>query len=192
MAKQRYDESWKGVIGYPDYEVSDCGRVRSKERVSIQKNHWSGDTKKCILKARILKGVRRDSGYIQVSLYKGKKQRTENVHVLVARAFIGPCPKGKEVRHLDGDPSHNEKINLKYGTPKKNGADKIKHGRSLRGEKNVQTKLTITDVRYIRRVYQPRHPKYSTFALGKKFGVHPTNIGCIVRGETWAYVEQGR
>lgn len=38
----------------------------------------------------------------------------EYVHQLVAEAFIGPCPPGYKLVHLDGIPDHNHLANLAY------------------------------------------------------------------------------
>jgi hypothetical protein len=59
----------------------------------------------------------RSGRYLHVTLYsgRGEKPQTVDVHVLVAETFIGPCPPGMEVRHLDGDERHNHKSNLGYG-----------------------------------------------------------------------------
>lgn len=50
------------------------------------------------------------------------------VHQLVARAFIGPCPPGLEVRHKDGNPANNHIDNLEYGTRADNMQDRLNHG----------------------------------------------------------------
>lgn len=54
---------------------------------------------------------------------------TTSVHRLVALAFIGPCPEGMEVLHINGEPDDNRLENLRYGTRAENVADTIRHGR---------------------------------------------------------------
>ena len=51
------------------------------------------------------------------------------VHQLVALTYIGPCPEGMQIRHLDDDFTNNHWTNLAYGTPKENIADSIATGR---------------------------------------------------------------
>lgn len=51
-----------------------------------------------------------------------------HVHTLVARAFIGPRPKGQDVRHLDDNELNNRPSNLAYGTRKMNMADAFRNG----------------------------------------------------------------
>jgi HNH endonuclease len=41
-------------------------------------------------------------------------EHAEYVHQLVAEAFIGPCPPGKKLVHLNGDGLDNRRVNLAY------------------------------------------------------------------------------
>src|SRR5712675_2200063 len=45
------------------------------------------------------------NGYKQISIKLNGKWIKKNIHQLVARAFLGPCPKNKEVNHIDLDKS---------------------------------------------------------------------------------------
>lgn len=67
-------------------------------------------------------------GYPVVTLTANGTQKRFGVHQLVALAFIGPCPPGKEVRHLDGNPANRAASNLTYGTHGENMLDKALHG----------------------------------------------------------------
>jgi hypothetical protein len=42
------------------------------------------------------------------------------VHRLVLLAFVGPCPAGHEVLHLNHQPADNRLENLRYGTRSEN------------------------------------------------------------------------
>ena len=63
---------------------------------------------------------RTNAGYMQVGAERG---RAINVHTLVALAFIGPKPDGKEVDHIDKDRTNNYYKNLRYVTRKENMAN---------------------------------------------------------------------
>lgn len=91
-----------------------------------------------------LAGTINEDGYVRFCL-TGPDGKHWNVtaHALVMRAFVGPCPPGQQVRHLDGDPTNNRWApgneeetkaasgNLIYGTPKENIHDRDKvHGRN--------------------------------------------------------------
>jgi len=51
-----------------------------------------------------------------VTLSSDGFQKKYTVHNLVADAFLGECPAGHEIRHRDGDSTHNELSNLEYIT----------------------------------------------------------------------------
>lgn len=67
-------EIWKTIPKYPNYQISNLGRVRSK------------------YSDKILKLTITRYGYVTVILYKNKKAYYNRVHRLVALAFI-PNPK---------------------------------------------------------------------------------------------------
>lgn len=104
-------EIWKPIPGYEGrYEVSNMGRVKSFARD---------------LQGRSLRPGVASTGYPSVVLGRGN---TQNVHVLAALAFIGPCPAGCEVRHIDGRRANPRADNLQYGTRRENIEDSRKHG----------------------------------------------------------------
>lgn len=103
-------ETWKPVTGFEGlYEVSDQGRFRR------------------VYPRKYLTSYRRKDRYCQVGLSsKGKCYRLYS-HRVVAAAFLGPCPDGKEVCHNNGDRSDNRLVNLRYGTREENVADRKIH-----------------------------------------------------------------
>jgi hypothetical protein len=114
------DEEWRPTP-VPGYEVSNFGAVRSLSRTIIKRD---GKPRRII--GRILKAGLASSGYLSVVL--GRAYGTYNVHVLVATAFVGPCPDGEEVRHKDGVRTNCKAENLHYGPRISNIADAIEHG----------------------------------------------------------------
>lgn len=117
-------EQWLAVPGWEGYyEVSDLGRVRSVLRTLTGS---SGITR--TYKGRMLRPKVDAGGYRVVCLTRGGITRSYSVHRLVAQTFLGPCPPGHEVRHLDGDPANAVLKNLSYGTSSENARDKLRHG----------------------------------------------------------------
>lgn len=121
-------ERWAWVAGYEGlYRVNNRGDVWSLPRATTR----GGILKHVITKA---------NGYHWVSPSMNGAQRPREVHKIVMEAFVGPCPEGLEVRHLDGDPGNNcwapgseeETVaaggNLIYGTHSENMQDKHRHG----------------------------------------------------------------
>jgi hypothetical protein len=115
-------ERWRPVPGYGHYEVSDTGRVRSVDRWLPYRNTFR------LHRGRELRPGRLTSGHLAVHLHQDAVGRSIRVHQLVLAAFVGPPPMGHEVRHLDGDPSNNNLLNLTYGTRSENRYDEVRHG----------------------------------------------------------------
>lgn len=176
-------EKWRGVVGFKYYEVSNHGRVRSLDRV-VKLHRKDGKIVKQKLTGKIMKLSRTKRGYVHVGLSKNGKVTNKEVHTLVAEAFIGLRPLGKEVRHLDNDGTHNNVSNLCYGTPLENGDDRRKNGK-LRGENNPRSVLTEKKVAFIRKHYKFRDKKYNMVALANRFGVGVGAIHLVVSGQRW-------
>jgi hypothetical protein len=124
---------WREVEGWPGYEVSDAGEVRSW-KVTRRDPHAA--------LPRVLAGHRGPNGYRTVSLKDRGRKQSAYIHHLVAFAFHGPRPEGSEVAHWDGDKINNSVANLRYATPKENGADTVRLSASQRGERHYSTDLT--------------------------------------------------
>lgn len=102
------NEEWKVALGYPDYKVSNLGRVCNK-------------TGKILKPAKC--GGADGRSYYTVKLSKNGECKNVRVHRLVANAFI-PNPDNKmEVNHIDGDRFNNVVSNLEWSTRSEN----IKH-----------------------------------------------------------------
>lgn len=163
-------EQWKPVPGREgEYEVSNQGRIRSLDRAVVQQR-----------KGKMLSPGRSSNGYPSVVL--GKKD-SRTLHSIVAAAFYGPCPQGMQIRHLDGDRSNAAADNLRYGTPAEDGADRVRHGRSVRGSRFKSTRLTEAKARRIRAL----KGRVSQSALALHYGVSPAAIQAIHDGRTWRH-----
>ena len=67
-------------------------------------------------------------GYPHVILTDGLRRCGCHVHVLVARAFIGPRPDRLVVCHRNSINSDNRVSNLRYGTVTSNALDRVAAG----------------------------------------------------------------
>jgi hypothetical protein len=110
-------EEWRPIAGLETlYEISNLGRVRSKARLVTQK-HRAGKDMSYALPSRLLTPC--GSPYQHVHL--GKHRRCARVHLLVAAAFLPPCP-GKygtssecwNIDHINGDKKDNRAVNLQW------------------------------------------------------------------------------
>lgn len=131
--KSTQAEQWRPIPGYEEYyEISDQGRVRSKDRRVLAKN---GSTR--FLKGRILKLARMKSGHRMVCLQVNKKPDWRLVHRLVLEAFVGPCPDGMMSCHWNDIPYDNRVENLRWGTHSDNMLDRTRNGIDNNGTKNA-------------------------------------------------------
>lgn len=91
-------EIWKPIEGYPDYEVSSLGRVKSLK----------------FGKEKILKGIKDKNGYLRVILYKEGKLKGYSVHRLVAQAFLPNPDNLPQVNHRNENKTDNRVENLEW------------------------------------------------------------------------------
>ena len=120
-----------------------------------------------------------DDGYRLVTLFddmrQGKRWRTCR---LVCTAFHGPCPQGKECRHLNGNPADDAASNLTWGTHIENCADKIRHGRSSLGGRRKLTNTQVVEIRAARGTTSQRN-------LAREFGICQSQVWRIHKGISW-------
>lgn len=99
-------EHWLNIDGYDNYQVSNFGRVRNSTTDRILKPNDDGH------------------GYLNISLCKDKKKKTQKIHVLVANEFIEK-PDGKTcVDHIDRNPLNNHVENLRWVTRSENSRNR--------------------------------------------------------------------
>jgi len=153
------DEIWRPIKDFPDYEVSNLGRVRSFKRSP---------------QGKILSPVE-GRGYFHVGLWKNECMTTMSVHVLVIEAFKGSRPPGYEVSHLDNDGTNNHIDNLEWMTHSENV--------SMHKESSLGVKLSLDKAKEVRALF--RTGKYSKKELAQQFGVTKANIGAIVHNKSW-------
>lgn len=115
-------EIWKYIDGYDDYQVSNCGRVKSLKYG----------------KEKILKTYVTKIGYLYVILCKNGKSKHHLLHRLVAQAFLDNPYNLPEVNHKNEDKTDNRvenlefcdhKYNMHYGTGRQRFSIKHKNGK---------------------------------------------------------------
>lgn len=178
------DEKWVTAYGYPDYEVSDQGRVRSKVK-SRYKN--PGDM-------MYLSGV--GKGYVSAGLYlNGVEHGRVSVHKLVLQSFCGAIPDGRVVNHIDGVKWNNRLENLEECSYSQNTIHAMKVLGTVnpkwpvhQGENQHKAVLTEDDVRWIRANYV-RGGDWSYRKIADKFGMDQSSIAAVIKGTSWKHVK---
>lgn len=163
-------EVWRPIPGNPAYAVSNHGRVMRTT------GHTNGATI-----GRVLKPGKNSRGYFFVNLHQNGERKFQYVHRLVALAFLGECPHGLVVNHIDNNQLNNTPSNLEYVTQARNMQHASETGRRKHG-------LSEEKSHQIRALYAAGGVTQT--ALGKQFGVSQRMIGYIVHGRSWAVLSQ--
>lgn len=126
-------------------------------------------------------------GYPTVVLFENGNETAASVHRLVMAVFHGERPPTIQVNHRNGDKADNRLDNLEYCTQ----AENIRHridtlGFQVRGEANVNARLTREQVREIRHLANGGGLLQREVA--EKFGIAQQTVSKIVRGDRWGWL----
>lgn len=193
MQEENVNEIWRNVVGYEGiYSVSSLGRIRRDKP----------GKGRCVV-GRIMKTRLTPAGYPIVCLTGSEPcvQKDYAVHKLVAAAFLGPCPIGKEVNHKDGNKSNPRQDNLEYITQKENHehasrmglkASGDRHGARLhpetrpRGEASGKSRFTAKQVLDMRVRFAAG--KVTAPQLAREHNTSRTVIHGILKRRTWKHI----
>lgn len=158
-------EVWRRIPGLGGAAASSHGRVRSRF-------------------GRVLKTRAMDNGYWVVCFHHDGRTVTKLVHRVVAAAFKGGCPKGREVNHKDGNKANNRPGNLEYVTRRQN----IRHAMAkglmrLVGEDNPAAKIPREIAAQIRVDHAAGRAGYKL--LARQHGLAPETVRDIIKGRIW-------
>ena len=121
-------EVWKNINDFPNYEVSNLGRVRNEASKRILKDAIDSST-----------------GYFKVSLQKNGKGHTKSVHRLVAETFLGlPSNSDMQVNHIDGNKSNNAVDNLEWVTKSENEKHAYENGLKIPKKDGLSVRIVET------------------------------------------------
>lgn len=179
-------EVWKPVKDFPDYLISNHGRVRSITARKGSRANINGG----LIKAHVGYQAKNTPACLKVSLRKDKKTFHTRVHRMVLEAFVGPCPEGLEGCHNDGDFTNNHVSNLRWDTHRANMHDQARHGTKskppiLYGENHHNAKLTAEKVLAIRAF--PVLPG-ARAELARKYNTSIPTIQRVLTRKVWKHV----
>lgn len=180
-------EFWLPIKGYPGYDVSSLGRVRSCLK-NWGRGHRSINEKLLkplpVSKYRMVKtmspGKVADNDYIGLTLFRDGKAKRFHVHQLVARAFISNPSGQGEVNHKNGIKYDPRSENLEWVTRS------VNHQHAMRyGLQKYSTKLTKADVLT---VWAELRRGTKQVEIAKMLGVDKCTISDIKFGRTWRHL----
>lgn len=178
-------EIFKAIPSFPDYEVSNFGRVRTKARevrythAVTQQEHFR-TTESKFLKVQL----NNRTGYKFHQLYLNKKMYNRNVHILVAEVFL-PVEFGKDyINHIDGNKHNNTVGNLERCTNEYNHEHATQTGLKASGSRVGSSVLNERCVIVIRKMLADG---ISHSQISKWFGVSRPTISMIHEGRTWNF-----
>ena len=108
------EEIWKDIEGYEgEYQISNCGRYRSLDRIVTYSNGIN-----VRYEGKILSSFEKKNGYLQATLNRKSGNKKFYIHRLVASAFIiNDDPINKTIiNHVDENKQNNNFNNLEWCT----------------------------------------------------------------------------
>jgi len=189
MAEQLDHTEWRDIPGFPGYQASSLGHVKS-----LSRRIWNSRGFYFTRPEHILKTPKPDRyGYLSYCLRSGASQdqphkKTFLAHRLVALAFI-PNPEDKPfINHKDGIKGNCRPSNLEWCTKSENGIHAVETGlhTALRGESNGNSIITEASVLELRAKYSTGRYTYKDLAVEYKIG--RTTVSYIVKGKLWGYL----
>ena len=165
MALRYAPEYWEDIKGYPNYAVSNLGRIKNK------------------VSGKILKPQKDYKGYLRVRLYNQKVSQRFFIHRLVMQAFCGAS--SQTVDHVNGVKSDNNLSNLRYLSREDNTRKaSIGHTHS-QGSKHHRASLEEKDVNQIKCLIRMGLPIQD---ISKRYSITYDTVYGIKKGRTWNHV----
>jgi hypothetical protein len=177
-------EEFRPIPGYPMYQVSNAGNVRSARRTWKTSQTWKSMHPR-IGSDGCLRIVMRDQ--------KTGKRKSFKVAFWVLAIFGSPRPRGTVCCSKNGNPRDCRIENLEWGTWRESKAIRERLGHTAKGTKNGRAKLTEDDVRWIRSYGDNRRnwrdgKLQGSTAVALRFAVDAKIIRDIVKRKTWKHI----
>ena len=180
------EEIFKTIPSFPDYQVSNFGRVKTNSRPiryihAKTKNEHFRITEEKFLKVH----YNNRTGYKFYQLYLNKKMYNKTIHSLVSDAFLNSVEEYECINHIDGNKHNNCVSNLERCTNKYNHEHAVKTGLSARGDRVKNSKLNDNCVYAIRYFIEKG---YSDLELSRAFKISRPTINLIRNNKLWKHV----
>lgn len=170
---------WRNIAGFPDYKVSDDGKI-----MSFKKNGNGALLHPCV----------NSRGYQYITLFNHGRHSTRGVHRLVACAFLPNPHEYPQINHKNGIKTDNRVENLEWVTASEN----IKHAYAKLGKispfsyeggrkATFEGKYPNSSVTY-EQVILIKHTDIDPHITAKALGVNVQTIHAIRAGRTFTEV----
>lgn len=179
-------EIFKTIESFPDYEISNFGRVRTKKRKvrythSVTKDEFFRQTECRLLKIH----HNNRTGYKFCQLYLNKKMYNKTIHRLVAIEFVPNPNNFNIVNHKDGIKHNVMYDNLEWVTDEYNHEHATNTCLKAKGEEIRTSKLNNEMVHAIK-WFLNKGINHSE--LSKAFKISRPTITLIANNKTWKHI----
>lgn len=130
--------------------------------------------------------TKRGYGMLPAGDRNAGERRNNMAHRISWALAHGPIPEGMDVCHSCDNPPCVNPAHLFIGTRADNMRDCARKGRSCKGERNGQAKITAADVRDIRRL---RAQGEKLLPLARRYGLTEGTVCNIANGKSWKELE---
>ena len=171
----------KQIKEYPNYSVTEDGRIISTQRVAGR----SGKGISTICKE--LSILHNQTGYCMVNLTKDRQSKTRYVHRLVAQAYLENPNNLPQVNHKDGNKDNNHYTNLEWCSALYNNIHALENGlrEGQKGETNSQAKITESQaIEIINLILEG----WSNIEIADIFDLHDRYVSLIRGKKRWIYL----
>lgn len=161
-----FEEIWVLLKETNSHLISNVGNIKSIKTNKIIKKHLDKD------------------GYPRVGLYFNKKIKSFYVHRLIANNFLNNKDNKPQVNHIDGNKQNNKISNLEWVTSSENRIHAFKIGlqKNKTGEDHHNSKLTINDIKEIRKLCELNVSQYK---IAKIFNIRQPQVSKIKNKKHW-------
>ena len=156
------NEVWLPVQKYPEYEVSNLGRIRKKN-----KHYYPQWPSQPTPEYRYYKCSYR-GGYKRLSIYRNKRPIV--IAHAVLEAFVGPRPVGMQCDHINRIKDDDRMVNLRWVTCSVNQRNRFYSPEEMAKRSQRLSKL-------MKERNQTRDPQTGQFISKLQYGSHSLRIG---------------
>lgn len=151
-----HNEQWVKSFSFPNYEVSDTGKIR---RLKNQKE---------------LKLTTNSSSYVVARIYYNKKKYTKSISKMIWEAF-NECICTQTIDHIDRDKSNNALSNLRCISHRENSSNRNIYRKKYQLTNDIKKEI----------INKIKNDNVSTVKIWKEYGVPTNYMSVILKRGSW-------